>query len=242
MSDERDYEKEALADGWNPNYEGDNKVDAKTFVERGEKINGMLKGKIGRLEERIESLTQTNAEFKQFTDKQREKDANERKKLIEELEQVRAQAITDGDGPAAIKAERDIKEIESSAPQIEPGVEEYNRIASKWAEENKWYAESPKLRIYANGLADELNAMGYFGQAYFDEMTRRVKADHPEEFENPNKLKPGTVEAGGAKEVKDSKAKTWANLPAADKAAAERFIKDIPGFTKEDYIAQYDWD
>ena len=55
MSEERDYEAEAIKDGWNPNFEGEGKKDAKTFVEDGEKISGMLKNKIGHLEERIES-------------------------------------------------------------------------------------------------------------------------------------------------------------------------------------------
>ena len=62
----------------------------------------MLKGKIGRLEDRIDSLTQTNAEFKQYTDKQRAKDKSKNDQLIVDLEKAKAQAITDGDGIAAL--------------------------------------------------------------------------------------------------------------------------------------------
>lgn len=241
MSEERDYEKEALADGWNPNFEGEGKVDAKTFVERGEKISGMLKGKIGRLEERIENLTKTNAEFKQYTDKQLQKEKEDKKRLIAELEEVRANAITEGDGKAAVKAEKEIRNLEQSNEQ--PSDQNaYNQLAQSWANENKWYATNTKLSAFADGIADRIINEGYTGQAYFNELTRRTKEAFPEEFENPNRKKSGTVEDGGPKVAEEGKAKSWANLPDSAKKEANRFIKDIPGFTKEQYLSQYEWE
>ena len=241
MSDERDYEKEALEDGWNPNFEGDNKVDAKTFVERGEKISGLLKGKIGRLEERIDSLTQTNAEFKKYTDKQIKQEHDNSKKLIAELETVKAQAITDGDGAAAVKAEKDINNLQQPSPQAETDAA-YKQMSAVWARENEWYTKDPRLSAYADGIADRIIYEGYTGQAYFNELTRRTKEAFPDDFKNPNRGKAGTVESGGAKEVKDSQAKTWANLPKEAKDAAKRFEKDIPGFKRDDYVNTYEWE
>lgn len=238
MSEERDYEKEALADGWNPNYEGDNKVDAKTFVERGEKISGLLKGKIGRLEERIDSLTQTNAEFKKYTDKQIQREHEKNEKLIQELEAAKAQAITDGDGAAAVKAEKDIQSLQ----QTQRPDDSYNQLAQSWASQNPWYASNERLGAYADGIADRIIAEGYTGQAYFAELTRRTKEAFPDDFKNPNRDKPGSVDPGGAKEVKDSQAKTWANLPKEAKDAALRFEKDIPGFDRKEYVANFEWE
>ena len=248
MSEERDYEKEALADGWNPNFEGEGKKDAETFVKDGEKISGLLKAKnvrqdekIDRLEQRIDSLTKTNADFKKYTDKQikQEKDANA--ELIAKLEATKAQAITDGDGLAAVKADRDIQDLQVNE-EVPPNNAEYEAMSRAWAEENKWYAKNRKLRAYADGIADSVIFDGYTGQGYFDELTRRTKEDFPEEFKNPNREKAGSVEDGGSKEVDDSKEHTWANLPAADKAIANRFIKDMPDFTKEQFLNQYDWE
>lgn len=240
MSEERDYEKEAIADGWNPNFDGEGKKDAQTFVEDGEKISGMLKAKIGRLEDRIDSQSHTFAEFKQYTDGQRKKDAKENERLVSELEKVKAQAITDGDGVAAVNADREIQNLQGNEQPQEPQV--YNQMAQDWASENKWYATDQKLGRYADGIADQIVAQGYTGQAYFNELTRQVKETFPEEFENPNRQKAGSVEGGGAKEVKDSKAQTWANLPDEAKDAAKRFEKDIPGFDRKDYVANYEWE
>lgn len=242
MSEERDYEAEAIKDGWNPEFDGPGKKDAKTFVEDGEKISGMLKAKVGRLEERIDSLTQTNAEFKKYTDKQSAKEKAENSRLIGELEQAKAQAITDGDGVAAVKADREIQELQVEEPtngQLQPNV-----AGDAWFAGNDWYAKNPMLHAQADGVADQLRAQGYDDQSelFFNELTSRVKGAFPGEFENPNRNKAGSVEGGGDKEVSGGKEQTWANLPAADKKEANRFIKDMPGFTKEQFLAQYEWE
>ncbi len=243
MSEDRDYEKEARDDGWVPqeDWKGDPEkhVDAKVFVERGEKISGILKSKNKRLEDRIDSLTSTMSKFEQYTNQQRNKDAQENKRLIAELETVKAQAITDSDGEAAVKAEKKIQTLKTE--EVPPDVEAHQRMSQAWAVENKWYATNNKLARFADGIADQIIGQGYTGQAYFSELTRQVKETFPEEFENPNRKKTSSVEDGGAKEVNDSKAQTWANLPAEDKATANRFIKDMPGFTKEKFLDQYEW-
>ena len=235
----RDFEKEALADGWNPNFEGEDKVDAKTFVERGEKISGILKAKIGHLEERVDSLQSTNAEFKQYTDKQIQKEAKKNKKLIAELEGVKAKAITDGDGPAAVKADKDIERLQDTNGATNPEIE---RLAADWGSKNEWYGKDKDLTEYAEFIYPRIIADGYTGKAYYDELTRRVKAQHPEKFENPNRKKAGSVEDGGNKQVKDGKDQTWENLPDEAKAMSRRFEKDIPGFKREDYVNTYEWD
>jgi len=244
MSDERDYAKEAADDGWvdKDQWKGDPEkhVDAKTFVERGEKISGILKSKIGRLEDRIDSLTQSNAEFKQYTDKQLGKELDKNKKLIAELEGVKAQAITDGDGAAAVQAERDIQTLR--APEPQQANPELDQMARNFAAENEWYGSDKELTEYAEFVYPRVIEDGYTGKAYYVELARRVESQHPEKFKNLNREKAGSVEGGGNKEVKDSKAHTWANLSAADKATANRFIKDIPGFTKEAFVETYDWE
>jgi len=240
--EERDYEAEAKLDGWLPRDEwtGDPEKHktAQEFVEAGEKIGGILKSKIGRLEERIESLTQSNAEFKKFTDAQLSKEQEKNKKLISELEQARKEAITDGDGEAFNRADQRINELRNNTNY---DTHEHSQMANQWTIDNPWYVSNEKLGRYADGIAEQVVAQGYTGQAYFNELTRRVKATFPEEFSNPNKAR-SSVETGGDKEVKDSKTRKWENLPEEAKAAAIRFEKNIPGFKREEYLANYDWE
>ncbi|RLC55297.1 MAG: hypothetical protein DRI30_07825, partial [Chloroflexi bacterium] len=66
MSEERDYEAEAVEQGWNADFDGPNKTDAKTFVERGEQIAGILKSKNKKLEDRLHKLEAANVQFGEY--------------------------------------------------------------------------------------------------------------------------------------------------------------------------------
>jgi len=252
MSDEAGTEVEARKQGWRPESEwkGEPPTDgfktAEQFVKDGEQVPGILRSRIDKLEEigeqnasRIESLTQTNAEFKQYTDKQLAKEVDKNKRLIAELEGVKAQAITDGDGAAAVKADRDIQSLQPPAQEQNP---ELDRLAAEFTTANKWYGTDKELTEYAEFIYPRVVADGYTGKQYYVELARRVESQHPEKFKNPNRDKAGSVETDGNKEVSDSKAQTWANLPDGAKAAARQFEKDIPGFSRDDYLANYEWE
>lgn len=239
--EERDYEAEAKEQGWNPDYEGPNKTDAKTFVERGEQIAGILKSKNAKLEERIQRLEQSNQEFgeyhKQTLQKQREMDARK----IRELEEQLAQAITDGDGQAYTQYQKEIDTLKSNQQNVQTDEAAWNRLSQQWVSENPWYMENRKMARFADGIADEVRARVGTGPAYFSELTREVMEEFKDEFKNPKKSTPNAVEDGGQKGTGDSKAKTFDNLPADAKAAFKQFNRDF-GLSKEDYLATYEWD
>ncbi len=244
---ERDYETEAVSQGWKE----DGPLDAKEFVEKGEKIAGILKSKNDRLEDKvdrqgveIQGLKESNKQFgeyhKQTLESQRQKDAGR----VSQLEEQLAQAVTDGDGQAFQQTRN---ELESMKPQqqsdtiLEESAAAWNQLSQDWASENKWYNENRKLGACADGISDQIRSEGYSGQAYFSEITKRVREDFPEEFENPNQSMPAGVEAGGQLSTLDSKVQTYANLPPDAKAACDNFVKE--GFmSKEDYVSQYEFE
>ena len=238
--EERDYTQEAKEQGWNENFDGPNKVDAKVFVERGEKIAGILKSKVERLENKVDNLTESNRQFgeyhKQTLEKQRQSDATK----IADLKAQVAQAVTDGDGQAYTKYNNDIDRLQSQQPSPNGDDKEFSDLYQNWVGENKWYTDDLKLRTYADGVADRLTAEGLTGRAYFSEITRQVKEDFSESFTNPNKSKAGNVEVGGQRAV-GSKERSYENLPPDAKASCDGFVKD--GFmTREDYVATYEFE
>jgi hypothetical protein len=97
------------------------------------------------------------------------------------------------------------------------------------------------LQIYADGISERIVQEGYVGQAYFKELTNRVKARFPDKFENKRRTSANNVEVGGELETQVSEAHTYENLPADAKAACDRFVAN--GLTtKEQYVESYEWD
>ena len=250
MSD-RDYEAEARSEGWVPldEWKGDPEKhkSAEQFVEDGEKITGILKSKVERyaaktedLEKRVEELLETNKQFGEFTKKAQERERKEKENLIKELQQVRAQAITDGDGDKAVKAEEDILALRESQQQ-KPRSDGIDPLGQDWLKSNDWYEKDDTLSAYADGIAERIINEGYRGKAYYDELTRRTKTAFPQKFENGNRKKPASVEEGHESDT-GSKDRTFADLPKEARDMFKKFERDIPGFTKDMYLAQYEWE
>ena len=244
----RDWEAEAKKEGWAPieHWKGnpDDFKSAEQFVKDGEKIPAILKSKIERKDEDIAQLKaqqtelrQTTKQFKDFMDNSLQRERKEKDKLKRELEAVRKQAVTDGDGEAFDRADRQLEELKEAPTQETNGLDP---LAQSWLEENSWYASNDTLGAFADGLSERLMAQGYTGKAYFDELTKRTQEAFPDEFGNKNRKKPNAVEST-TEPVKSSE-QTFDNLPAEAKAAYASFAKDIEGFSKEDYVANYDWE
>ena len=249
--DERDYEAEALEQGFNPDYDGPNKVDAKTFVEKGEQIAGMavkqsreLKSKVEMLEGRVEQLTESNKQvgdhFRQTLDKQRKNTAVR----ISELESELGQAVEDSDGRAFREKQREINTLRNELPPAEdPQVyaQAWEQLAAKFAADNPWYNSNPKLATFADGLQARVEADGYRGGSFFAEVERRTREAFPEEFKNPNKSSVNAVEGGGERGA-GSKAHTFTNLDPESKKACDEFIRDGIFKDRAEYVASYEWE
>jgi hypothetical protein len=239
---ERDWESEAAAEGWAPqdNWKGDPDKwkTAEQFVKDGEKIVPILKSKVERLDHRVEQLLESNKKLNEISQRTLEREKRENKRLIQELEDMRKQAITDGDGEAFAKADSQIRSLQEQDVPQEDGLDP---LAEKWLSSNPWYASNDRLGAFADGIADRLRARGFTGQAYFDELTRQVHEAFPNEFENRNRKRASGVESGGEK-ASVSNTKTFDSLPSDAKAAYQQFKRDIPGFTKEQFVEQYDWE
>ncbi len=239
-------EAEARKEGWSPKEEWrgdpDKWVDAATFVENGKKINGILRSKVEKLESKLEQNLEATKEFREWTQKQQEKERKELKARIAQLEKEREEAISEGDGQRFTKVDREINELRSET--VETKENPIQKIAEQWQSENKWYQprSDDEMSIYADGIADRVAAEGYEGRAYFNEITRRVKARFPDKFENPRREQPASVESPGASRDRPTNGRSFKDLPPEDKAQCERFLKEIPGFTKEQFLEHYDWD
>jgi hypothetical protein len=242
---ERDYEQEAREQGWKPQGEftgpDDKWTDAQTFVEKGERIAGIMKSRLDRQDAEIAKLREDNKAFGEYKNEQLEKQKQRNSTLLAELEAQRTTAINDGDGQAFTKLDREIQQVREDIAAPQQQSQELDPLAQAWLMNNDWYRTNSKLQIFADGLAEQLVRGGYSGPAYYEELTRRVKEGFPEEFKVRAQAGPDPVEKGGELQTQVSEAHDYDHLPPESKAACDRFVAS--GLTtKEDYIANYDWD
>lgn len=254
MSEERDFEAEAAADGWVPkdSWKGDpNKwIPAEDFVKRGETILPIVQAKyrktveeVGELKRKFEEREGIFSDFQKFQEQALAKANKERQDAIAELEALRAKAITDGDGQTFTQTDKKLQELraEPVAPPKKETPKESPEVTA-WKTENKWYLSDMELTAVADGLSDVVarENPGLKGKAFLDKLTERVKTVVPHKFENPRRQEQLTGEPGSKKG--SSKSKSYENLPADAKTACDRFVKTIPGYTVEKYLATYAWE
>lgn len=243
---DRDFEKEAKREGWRPqeDWSGDPEqwVDAKTFVERGENIAGILKKRLEGVETRLNKAENANKQFGKYHKQTLQKEQERAQQQISKLEEQLSEAITNGDGQAYTMLNRELDKAKSNMPSAPPEDDGIDPLGKEWADKNDWYGQDATLTMFADGASDRLRAQGYSGQAYYDELTRITKETFPEKFGNPNRKKPASVDEGDPDvEGSKPKKKTYRDLDKEAKAACDRFV-DQGFMTRDDFVAEYDWE
>jgi len=251
-TNERDYAAEAAEDGWVPQdqWKGDKTkwVDAKAFVERGESFLPIVNARLRKerehtaeLAKQVEELRNGNAAFLKFHEQVVAKEQREKAAAIAELEAVRKKAVTDGDGETFAAADKQIKALEKEPdPQPIQKPERLSAETQSWLTENPWYNTDPVLRSVADSLSDVLAAESptLKGKKFLDKLTEKVKIEMPHKFGNSRREESVTTEHTSKP---SKKARTYDHLPDDARKACDEFVKSIPGFTKEKYVASYDW-
>jgi hypothetical protein len=243
---DRDYESEAQSHGWVPQdqWKGPSErwVDAKTFIQRGEEyypfVQAKLKKEIGALKSELTEVKSVSQQFREFSEKAIERERREKETLLTQLEASRAQAITDGDGTKAVQIEKQIRQVEKETPaqaKTEPPE------VTAWKSANAWYGTDMELSAVADGLSDVVarENPGLKGKAFLDKLTERVQSVVPHKFQNSRREE--SLTGDNQRKTTAKKGRAYEDLPDDAKGACNRFLKQIPGFTKEAFLSQYDW-
>ncbi len=239
-----EVEAVALDRGWSP----DGELGAKAWLDKGGKIDKGLKNHRDELKVTVETqgkqIDQLLASNKEFGDQQRQIRDIDRQKSQETIAGLRkelATAVSESDGAKFTQINEEISQHESNL-RPDPVRQELDQNAIDWQQGNSWYGTDPVLTDYANGISKRVQALGYTGKAYFDEITRIVKRDMPDKFENKARSGSNGVESGGAPgaDLGNSQEQTYKNLPEDGQTACDKYVKNGLG-SKEDYCADYAW-
>jgi len=236
-----DEVKFATLQGWTDqdNFKGDPErwKTAKQFIEDGNKHATILKERNQKLADQVSDLQSTMTQLVDDQSKQKDKAV---KKAISELKVQKAEAINESDGEKVNQIDEEIDRLkEETKPQVQPNAE-----FDTWLAKNTWYNTDQELRGEANMYAKAYIDAGSFKTMpeVYKAVERKIKREFPERFENPNKKEPSTVTEGTHTKTSSKAGKSYSDLPQDAKAACDRFVKTIPNFTVDKYLATYEWD
>lgn len=266
---EHNYEYEARRKGWRPEaeYTGPQGswVDAKTFVQRGERFTKKLEAEITTLKSKIESFEGTKAQFRKFFDEQMAKRDKEHSEAVTALRLQLKAAVREGDDELALELEDRIDatrkqqatlkaEAEQAATDRTPTansdapVVDQSPVLQEWiAEGNDWFQQDEVLTKHAIAIGKQMRADGEkaLGRSFLEKVKAQVMADFPRRFKDAgaagarNVTTEGAGQSGtGAANSAGYNGKTERDLPAEDLALMRQFVKDGL-YTKEQFLKSY---
>lgn len=232
-----DAEQRAMAQGWVPEdqYSGTGKWrSAEDFLDRGEFFQ-----KIDELNRRNRSVETALLETKQHLKRVRE---TEFKRALQTLKNEKKEALDVGDTERVVELDEEIAQTKNIAAhelrQMDAApVQEAppNPHFVQWVNQNGWYQSDRVMKAAADTIADELVYNGERNPTkVLAEVRKRIEKEFPHKFTNPNRSKPGTVEAGG-RASSGSRSDSF-QLTAEETQVMYKLVKHKV-MTKEEYIA-----
>lgn len=245
-----DTEQEAYADGWRPQAEfrgePEKWVSAAEFMRRKplfKKIDE-LKSDGYHTKRELQELKRTLTALSEHHKKVKE---TEYQRAIRDLQAKKVEAIEDRNGAAVVDIDNQIDEIRAQQAELataaskqviepQPSAEYLN-----WVKENTWYTTDQEMHDFADGI----------GSAYFrrnphlsaadvyDHVNKKVRQAFPEKFENPNRGRAPTVDAGNG-EARGTLRKGASRQLSRDEEEVMNSFVSRGIMTREEYLKELD--
>lgn len=213
----------AIELGWNPDFDGDGKVDAKTYILKSREIQDTMREHIKEQKGQLHELSDSVAALKSHNEKVYKAEVSKLKNELEELKRERKEAIEEGDVAKVDALDERIGGVKDSMSQ--PSERPRNTAEfDAWVVDNKWYETDSEMAAYADTIASENKGAPFARVAAL--VGRKAREMFPDKFagQTPTKKKsPSPVEESGAR---PRAAKfTKADLTEGQKAIMSQFVR-----------------
>lgn len=237
-----EVELQAMEKGWSPEgVEGKRNLTAEEFLDR-----QPLFDKMHKLEKRLKEQSKAVEAIKQHGEMAREQ---MHKDHLKELEAAKRAAYEEMDFEKADKISDEIVEAKVEHAKAEPAAsvdpqQEIQETLEEWVEKNNWYKEDEFLQRQAEkeGKLFRMENPDASFDDVLDHISKTVKKDFPEKFQNMNRTKPSSVEGaaqGGRRAPTASKQKTIKDLPEEAVPVMKTLIRAGAFKSEQDYVNDY---
>ena len=238
-----EVELEAMEQGWTPEgVEGKRNLSAEEFLDR-----KPLYDKMHKLEKQLKQQAQAVEAIKQHEKMVRERMHEEH---LKELKAAKKTAFEEMDYDRVEEIDEEIykaKKDHDNAPAVQPVVDtqaEIQATLEEWVEKNNWYVEDKVMKRFAEGEGSDFRASN--PDATFDEVlahiSKTVKKEFPEKFQNMNRTKPSSVEGSSASARRSpatAKQKSVKDLPEEAIPVMKTLVRSGAFKSEQDYVNDY---
>lgn len=238
--------------GWAPKEEfrGDPEkwVPAEEWNRRTDEIMPILKSTNQKLES---ELTSTKTELqnlkkvvKQMADVNNKVSEKEYQRALETIRKEQRAAVENSDGEKWEELEKQKDTLEKpqgfEIPETQSPEDDVQKKQAEWMDKNTWCSpENPEMYGYAQYVANTLVSKdGEPKIEHLDEIEKQVKEKFPDKFSNKRRENP-SVDSGDTPPEKAGKKNGYDALPKEAKEQCDKLVKEIPGYTKEQYVQDY---
>lgn len=245
--------------GWRPQEEYSGRrewVPADKFIETAEnelpvlrenlrRLDNLYTKDVGSLKNELSEVKQVLTDFREFSTRAEQRAYEKAKR---ELLEKRDVAVAHADTETFKQIDKEIDELDKSVKPPTPEKKADTPPApdpaiTSWIAENPWFTTDATMMAYAKSQDQFLMAAkpGLSVAERLADVKERTKKEFPDKFGNPKREQASSVAEPGAQTAPRKKGKTYDDLPAEAKAACDKYVKQIPGYKREDYVKDYDW-
>lgn len=228
---------------------------ADEFLRRGEELlpvalenNRKLQDQLERMSTKMADIEKVSSEFRDFASKAEERAY---KQARADIEREMRTAVSYADPAAFDNARAKLDELDRerpTPPQAKPAAAGGPTLAPEvegWIRENPWFNTDQELNDMATVIHGRIlrERPGMSLSANLAEVKAEVMRRFPDKFGNARRSAPATVSTpSGGPVVRPNSKRSYDALPADAKAQCDKFVRTIPGYTKEQYCKVYQWD
>jgi hypothetical protein len=229
-------EEKASAVGW---YEKEGGLSADEFLAKRDDHLGLLRGDVKKLEGKLAESHATMESMAQFLQKSRADALRQGyDKAIAEAKAQMQQAVEDSDGDTFTSASKRVEQLEAQKDKVEDESiiqtkPEVNPVQQDILNHQKAHPELFDTSAKAEAWQKELIYQGQRGLEFEEAVAAADKVVRQTHLPERSHLGPVDGENAG------DHVSEFAGLPAEAKQAYERFNRDNPNFTKEEYLRLY---
>lgn len=171
--------------GWRPDYDGENSIDAATYILKSREIQESMKDHNKDLKSQLTNLQGSIDSLKEHNQRVYQADVKRLQKELNVLTKEKKEAIELADVDKVTELDEKINSVQKDLSEPEPTQKpSENPIFDAWVKDNQWYLNDDKMAQYADSVAQQYQ--GAPAERIYTLVRNKVVEVFPEKFEKPS--------------------------------------------------------